>query len=1089
MNLPHLAIKYRAVTIAATLLAMFWGIAAFMTAPRREDPEFKIRTCVVSTSWPGATAEKVEQLVTEPIEKAVDSLDEVDKVTSLTTPGLSTIFVDLEESIDEVDASWEKVRAKVDEATPDLPEGSSTPLVNTEFGDTSAMVLAVYQKPVPGRSEITRPYSPRQLEIIADRIKDELKLLEAVANVELYGVQQETIYLETDVGTWSQLELTTDTLKTLLEHRNIVAPGGTIDTDHARFGVKPTGELNAVRQLNRVIVGIGKQRTPAYLKDLGIKVSRRYQEPPTFVTRFGAPKVSAPCVVVSFTMKAGESITELGEAARAKLEELEASMLPRDIEVAIVADQAAAVSDCINDFLDNLWQAIVIVVGVAFFLIGLRIAIVMAAAIPLVILASFGICRFFGVQLEQVSIASLIIALGMLVDNAIEVADNAQRLLEEGYSRLRAAVEGSQQVAFPVLIATLTTVAAFLPMIALPGSEGEYIFSLPTVVSTTLMTSWFVAMTTTTLMAYWMLRPGEHSSSPLSAIVSAIGRVLRRGGSQGGPTLRDRYGALCAFCLRHRALTISLAVLVFVGACALVPLIGSQYFPPAFRSQFTIDVWLPEGSPFQRTNEVCRQVEGLIRELSYREFRGENVERLKSMVSYVGQGGPRFYLNLNPEQEASNYAQVVVNTYNAHVVDQYVKDIRSAADQRIAGARIVPRKLDMGPGVDAPIGIRLTGEDISTLKQLAEKLEDAMRGVDGTVDVHDAWGNFGYQLVVDVDEDKANLAGVSNAIIAQTLNAFFSGHYLTTYREGDHRVPIYLRLPPEQRTSIDQIKSIYVEGLYGKVPLDAVASVRTEWLPAKIWRRKLHRMIEVKSRVREGLLANAVLARAMPRIEEVQKQVPPGYRLEIGGEQEETIKSQSNQGKALGISLLLIILCLVVQYNSFAKPLVILLTLPMASTGAFVGLFVMGYPLGFMAMLGLLSLAGIVLNDAIVLIEFIETLVKEKLERGEGLAEAGHRSCSGLTREAFRDCVVHGGQMRLLPIWLTTLTTVGGLLPLGMSGGPLFAPMAWVIVFGLLFATALTLLIIPSIFSVFVENFGVAVVSDTEKEVDHAENQ
>ena len=364
-----------------------------------------------------------------------------------------------------------------------------------------------------------------------------------------------------------------------------------------------------------------------------------------------------------------------------------------------------------------------------------------------------------------------------------------------------------------------------------------------------------------------------------------------------------------------------------------------------------------------------------------------------------------------------------------------------------------------------------------------------MRGVDGTVDVHDAWGNFGYQLVVDVDEDKANLAGVSNAIIAQTLNAFFSGHYLTTYREGDHRVPIYLRLPPEQRTSIDQIKSIYVEGLYGKVPLDAVASVRTEWLPAKIWRRKLHRMIEVKSRVREGLLANAVLARAMPKIQGVQKQVPPGYRLEIGGEQEETIKSQANQGKALGISLLLIILCLVVQYNSFAKPLVILLTLPMASTGAFVGLFLTGHPLGFMAMLGLLSLAGIVLNDAIVLIEFIETLVKEKLERGEGLAERGQQSCGGLTREAFRDCVVRGGQMRLLPIWLTTLTTVGGLLPLGMSGGPLFAPMAWVIVFGLLFATALTLLIIPSIFAVFVENFGVAVVSDIEKEVGHAENQ
>jgi len=1085
VNLPRFSLKHPAIVVAATAIVVLWGLVAFFTAPRREDPEFQIRSCVILTSWPGATAEKIEQLITDPIEKSVDALDEVEKVTSVSRVGLSAVFVFLEQNIKTVDETWDKVRARVARVRGRLPQGCSEPLVDTEYGDTAAMVLAVHQKPLePGR-QIERHYTPREMEVIAKRLRDELKLLEPVAKVDLYGVQQEAIYLETDMGRWSQLQLTTNELRTLLEQRNIVAPGGTIETELGRFGIRPTGELAAVRNLERVIVGAHEYRSPTYLKDLDIQVSRRYQEPSTLLTRFGTPDVDASCIVVSFTMKKGENIVELGRLVRSRLEELKQTLLPRDIEVTVVGDQPAAVALCVNDFVDNLWQAIVIVILVAFLLIGLRIALVMAATIPIVMVATIGVVRFFDVQLEQISIASLIIALGMLVDNAIEVGDNVHRLLEEGLGRFEAAVEGARQIAFPVLIATLTTVAAFLPMVMIPGEEGEYCFSLPVVVSTALILSWIVAMSTTTLMAYWMLRPsGKHgqAASPLSSLVAALKRLLGRRSAAESRGLGDRYAGVCAACLRHKGLTIGVTVALFIGSCTLLGtgLVGVQFFPMAYRDQFTVDVFLPEGVPIGHTNEVCMQVEKLLRELSPQGQDGERTERLTSMVSYVGQGGPRFYLNLNPEQQASNYAQIVVNTSNPDVVEGYVRDLRREARSRIPGARIVPRALDMGPGLESPIGVRLIGDDSRTLRRYAERLKDSLRGTTGTIDVHDTWGSLGYQMAVDVDEDKANLAGVTNAAIAQTMHAYFSGHHLTTYREGDHQVPVYLRLPRGQRTSLDAMRAVYVEGAFGKVPLDAVATVRTEWQPAKILRWKLHRMIEVRARVRDGLLASAVLKRAMPQIRQIEADLPPGYRIEIGGEHESVVKSQENQSKAFGVSLLFIIMCLVVQYNSLVKPLIILSTLPMAVTGAFLGLFITGQPLGFMAILGLMSLAGVVLNDAIVLIEFIGTAVKEKLSNKEDLAAEGERSYSGLTRDAFRACVVRAGRMRLLPISLTTLTTVGGLIPLALFGGPLWTGMAVVIIFGLLLATLLTLLVIPTVLTVFVEYFRVNLVQPIE---------
>ena len=943
MNLPRFAITHPSVVVMAALLTSAWGVVAFLTAPRSEDPEFAIRTCTIATCWPGATAEKVEQLITDPIETIVDTLDEVDKVRSTTTVGQSVVFVDLEDDTEDVDAVWDKLRAKVVQVRAELPQGADAPFVNTDFADTAAMLLAVYQVPPPGRSDIIRAYTPREMEIIAERLQDELELLPAVARVDLFGVQDEVIYLETDAGSWSQLHLTSGDLRGLLQARNIVAPGGSIDTIEGRYGVRIGGELLEASEIDGIVVGAHGDRAPVLLRDLGLSVNRDYLDPPRRITRLRTRDMnkSAPCVIVSFTMKKGGKMTDLGDDARALIARAEQTFLPGDIKVAVVSDQPRQVQQSISVFLRNLAQAVTLVILVAYALIGFRIAVVMAAAIPMTMLTAIGISRMFGVQIETISIASLIIALGMLVDCAVEVCDNVHRFQREGHRRFDATVKGAQQVAVPVLMGVLTSAFAFLPMLTLPGAQGEFLYSLPVVVSTTLLSSWVLAFSMIALMAYAFVRPSRHAA-PLARALGLLGKLRRRRGeasakrNQAESSLARVYDRLVRPAIRFRLITLGGTVGLFILAVSLVVTgrIPTQYFPDTRRDQFVVDIFLPEGRPIGATDRVAEQVERLLLELDYgRSSAVEHAHRLDNLVTFVGEGSPRFFLSLEPEQPAGNYAMILVNTTSPDVVDEYMADLREAAFCKVPGARVVPRKLSKGPPVKAPVAIRVVGEDPPILRAIAGQVEAALRETGKAWDVHDSWGSFGYQVFVDPDESQAKLSGVTQASIAQTTNAYFSGHYLTTFREGDHQIPVYLRLPAEQR-SIEGVGALYVEGQFGKVPLDSVASVRKEWVPAKIERYKKQRCVEVRARATDRVLPNAVLREARPAIQGIAATLPPGYRIEIGGEQAETTDSQTDIGRAFGIAALLIVMCLVVQFNSVVKPLLVLSTVPIGVTWA-----------------------------------------------------------------------------------------------------------------------------------------------------------
>jgi multidrug efflux pump len=1108
MNLAAFAIRYRPIVITLVMLLMAWGLVSFFTMPRREDPEYTVRTCAVSTSWPGAPATKVEELITKPIEEACDRIDSVKLVRSTTTNGLSTVFIDAEETVgaDAIDNVWNKVRANV--ARVQMPEQGITPIVNDEYGDTYVILAAVFQTPLLEQGDIDpqNTYSLRQLDMISERIKDELRLLDGVAKSEQYGVVEEAIYAETDAGTWSQLQLTSDQLQQLVQARNIVAPGGTIDTQSGRFFVKPGGELNAVEELNGIVTGLageGDDTLQVYLPDQGVNVVRDYVDPRQVISRFGDAHTSRPCVMVALSIKSGANIVNVCEAAKSRIDEMRyvEQSIPPDIGIEYISDQSKNVTEKIEQVLSNVIGAIVIVVIVVYLVVGFRSAMVMAANIPVVVLAAIALITLFGVQLEQISLASIIIALGLLVDNAVQVCDQSRTNQLEGMSPVEASIKGTTQLSTAMLMGTATTIAAFAPMlIGLVGSTREYVYSLPVTLSITLGISWVLAMTFCTILAAAFIRAPADPTKPSAPLPWLFAKLMslitkRKGSNEASDQKSDPldrvFGAVVRACIDFKFVTIGVAAALLVVTLRLP--VASEFFPKDMRDQFPIQIFLPENSTIEQTDAIARQVEIIVQKLSpladaagqpVNDESGNVVQQVRAFRTMIGRGGSRWYLSWNPEPANAAYAEILVRTTNAQFTPELVRRVREIAEQGddslglkpIVGARIIPLELQLGPSED-PVEIRVAGAgfaDMPTLHRFAERVKGLIRDTPGTWSITDSWGVSGYQLHVDVDEDSASLAGVTNLDIANTLNAYYSGHQLTTFREGDHLVPVYLRLTGKERSSLDSLQTAFVEASSGnKVPLDAIATLTPRWEPATIERRDLNRVISVSSQVEPGVLGNDVVKGIMlsSQMQQIISDMPAGFRVEVGGNLEKSNENAVYLSVCLAISILTIILLLVIQYNGWAKPIIILTTLPLALIGALPGLYFTDNALGFMPQLGILSLFGIVLNTGIIFIEFADLLIKDAAEKSDGSGPI-----CGLTRDQFRNCLVDACKQRLMPIFLTTATTIGGLLPLAMSGGPLWEGMSWCMIYGLIVATLLTLLVVPALYAMFVETFRVQPV-------------
>lgn len=1130
MSLPSLAVKYKPIVFTAVVLMMVYGLVSFFTMPRREDPEFTIRVCVISTRWPGAPATKVEELVTDKIEQEVNSIEEVETIRSTSIQGLSTVYVQLDDRVrpGNIPNIWDKIRARVELAQ--MPDPSIRPIVNDEFGDTSVLVLAVYQTPAHGRSEI-RPqdqYSLRELEVFADEVRDALRLLPGVGKVEKFGVRDEAIYIESELGNWSQIDLTMQALQRLASERNIIEPGGQISTPAGHYSVNPGSEFDAVREIEQIAstVQSGEDENSVYLSELGLSVVRGFEDPARYICRFGDTSHSTPAISLGITMKGGANIIDICDRCKLRVKELAEieRRLPADIAVTPVSDQSENVAAKISDVVINMVQAVIIVVAVVFLVIGFRTSFVMAANIPVVVIASLGIVTLFGVELEQISLAALIISLGLLVDNAVQVCDQARTNQLAGMKPMQAAIEGANTLAIPMLVGTLTTMAAFLPMlVALQGGAAEYVYSLPVTVSTTLAISWILAMTFCVVLAGIVIRvrPNSHASKSywsalVDRMISGIRKLIYKNGRMsnnnsndsgesetlaleagnrkteqqiaGSNRVLDFYRTLALPAIRFKWLTL-LAMIVLVAMIINLP-VSSEFFPEADRDQLAVEIRLPETATIEQTDQIARQVEDIIRKLSPvndsdTSYNGHE-HRLRAMRTLVGGGGSRWHLGWDPEPQSRSYAEILVRTTDGRFTNEFAESLRKVCRngdkelgiEPVVGARVEPVRLALGPPAE-PLLLRVIGNgfaDRKVLRSISNRLERIVKEQPETWNVKNSWGVNGYMIQVDIDKNRATLSGVSNSQVAQTLNSYYSGLKLTDFREGDHIVPVYFRLRPEDRNSIEGLRQSYVEGDKGKVPLAAVADFRFAWQPAKIQRRHMNRVIEVTARMEPGVTGNDVVRRVLNSedFSELEKSLPAGYWIEPGGSYSESQDASVQMGISFLMSFLLIIMCLIVQYNGWAKPMIILATLPMALAGAWLGLFLTDNALGFMPQLGILALFGIVLNTAIIFVEFADILILDKIQQANNDSSG---PIFGLTRREFHECLVKAGQQRMLPIFLTTATTVGGLIPLALTGGPLWTGLAWCMIIGLLITTVLTLFVVPAVYAILVETFRIQPVA------------
>lgn len=1018
MSLTQVAIERNRVTATFLILIVVAGIQAFLSLPQSEDPGFVIRTAVVQTRFPGASPERVEQLVTDKLEKVIQEIPELDFVQSQSKTGVSLIWVNIREQYSDMQPLWDKLRRKVDKVRRELPDGVIGPVVNDEFGDVFGIILTITGD----------GFTYAEIKKVADEVRDELLHLPDVAKVDIYGAQEERIFVEYSNATLSSYGISPLQLQSILEARNILIPGGSMTTEYERIVLEPSGNFQSLDDLRHTVLQIPGSKDIVYLDDLA-RVSRGYVDPPSSMVR----GTDGPCLALAISMREGGNIVELGEQVRPRVRELLA-YYPIGIDLDFVQFQPEAVANLVDGFVVNLYQAVLIVTVVMLLFLGLRTGLVVATLIPMAMLVTLFMMSVFGIGLDQMSIASLIIALGMLVDNAIVMSESIMVAMASGKDAKTAAIESARELQVPLLTSSLTTAAAFLPIFLAESAVGEYTAPLFKVVTITLLGSWVLSLTMIPMLCVRFLRVKVGDSE------TSLDTPFYR---------RYRGGLLLA--LKNRAVTLVAVAAVFAAAMLGLGLVPKIFFPDNDRPTFTLELELPVGSPIERTETVAAAFEEHLRETYWvGEDPGEDQEGLVSWAAFLGNGGPKFMLSYNPGLASPEYAIFIINATSRPFVDEVIPKLEAFADSDFPDLKATIRPLSNGPPAWPPVEVRLTARQDDDLFDHVEEVKAKMAALAGTKLIDDDWGPRAKKLVVGVDEVRARLAGVTHQDIAISLQTFLEGFETTEYREADQLIPVTLRSVAAERHDVDKLETVnvYSQVKGTSVPLKQVADVAVAWEPARIKRRDRLRTVTVSCATDPGVTAAEIDAQLVPWLEEQKAVWGPGSSYEMGGVNESSSDANQSISDKLPIAGLIIVLLLVGQFNSFRRPLIILITIPLGMIGVVVGLLVARSYFGFMTLLGVISLAGIVINNAIVLLDRIRIDIEE----------------NGLTPQ---QAILESAQRRLRPILLTTATTIVGLVPLWLGGGAMWEPMAISIIFGLLFATVLTLGVVPVLYSLF----------------------
>lgn len=1010
MNITKFALDKSTVTASFCAIILIYGIISFFNLPRAKDPGFIIRTATVVTYFSGASAKRVEELVTDKLEKSIQEMPQIDYIKSTSKNGVSVIFVNILEKHKNMRPIWDSLRRKVEKGARALPNGTSKPIVNDEFGDVYGTMISITSDGL----------NYKELEDIADDTKEIFLRIDEVAKIDILGIQPQRVYVEFDNAKLAKLNLSASYLKNILQQKNIVLSGGSIKVDTSRLSVEPSGNYENIKQIKNSLIPLDTGEY-IYLKDIA-NIKYEYKDPSSFIVQ----KDTQKALVLAISMKKDGDIIKLGKEID-KIKEQIQEKLPLGVKLEKVFNEPSIVKRIVDNFVKNLLQAMALVVIIMLFTLGFRTGLIVAVLIPMSVLASFIVMSIFDIWLDQVSLASLIISLGLLVDSAIVMSESIMVLMQKGKNVIEASLQSANELKIPLLTSALTTSAAFLPIFLAKSATGEYTNSIFKVVTITLLCSWVLALTLTPVLSKFFMKKDMYIDKHEGLIYRIYRKFLNT-------------------ILTYRVLSLVFVMLAFMGSIKLLDLVPKKFFPPSDEPSLTLELRLPIGTAIETTQDYVSKIEKHI----HTKYMKKQKQEVNSIVSFIGQSAPRFWLAYDQELASVEYSTVLVNVKDYGQIHQIKNEIETYVKNNFPDMQVSAKLLKNGPPVKKPIEIRISGKDIEKLFEIVSLVKQELGTIKGVKDIVDDWGIRSKKLLIDIDESKALKEGITNLDIALSLQSALSGYEVTTFRKEDKLIPILLRSNENTKDDLNRLKSlnVYVQGSGKNIPLSQVATVKTVFEESKIIRRDRAKTVTIGAEIKSNANALAIFEQITPYMENIQQDFPLGYYYKFGGELEVSGKANKSIVVNLPIAFMAILLLMIAQFNSIRKPFIILSTIPLGIIGVSFGLFITNSYFGFMTLLGIISLSGIVINNAIVLLERIKI---EEIENGFNKYEA----------------IIEASISRFRPILLTTITTVFGLIPLWYSGGVMWEPMAISIIFGLIFATVLTLGFIPVLYSLF----------------------
>jgi multidrug efflux pump subunit AcrB len=999
LNLSKWALDNRSLVVYMMIAATIAGLAAFYRLGRDEDPPFVIKTMVVQAAWPGATLDDTLLQVTDRLERTLQETPRLDFLRSYTSPGLTTIFVNLkgETRAAEIPAIWYDVRTSVGDMRHTLPDGVIGPGFNDKFGDVFGIIYGI----------TADGFTHRELKDHAEEIRSRLMQVPDVAKIEMLGAQDQKIFVEFSVQQLAGLGIDRSALVAALAAQNIVAPSGALQTGAETLTLRVSGAFESEQDILAVnFVANGRL---IRLRDIA-QVHRAYADPPQPMFRVNGK----PAIGIAVAMREGGDILTLGRNIEQAMREIRAD-LPLGIEPVLVADQPFVVDHAIRDFTTSLWQAIAIIMAVSFVSLGVRAGAVIALSIPLTLAIVFPVMEMTGIDLQRISLGALIIALGLLVDDAMTTVDVMTSRLAAGDSKEEAATFAYRTLALPMLTGSFVTAAGFIPIGFARSSAGEYTFSIFAVVSYALILSWIVAVLFAPLLGVVLLsKPQPNPDAKPSAILGYFRGFL--------------VGAM-----RLRWVTIGVTIAGFVIAILASPFVARQFFPPSDRPDLLVDLSLPQNASIYASEEAAERLDGLL-------SGDPDVDRWST---YVGRGAIRFYLPLNVELANNFFTQAVIVAKDVAARERLQKKLEAALAEKFPSAVSSVSPLGLGPPVGWPVQYRVSGPDISEVRDIALQLARIVAGDPGSRHVNFDWMEPARMVRVRIDQDQARLLGLSSQAIAAVMNSVVTGNRTTQVRDGIYLVDVLMRATDEDRLSLSTLRTLQIPLPNGRtVPLSQIASFDFAQEYPLIWRRDRVPTLTVQADVAPGVLPESVVSALAPEIAKLRASLPASYRIAVGGTVEESQKSQASVFAVVPLMLFVMITFLMIQLRSFNRLLLVLSVVPMGLIGIVAALLLFRQPLGFVAILGILSLLGMVARNAVILIEQID------FELAQG-------------RDTW-NAVIEASVSRFRPIMLTAVSTVLGLIPIAVT--IFWGPMAIAVMGGLLVATVLTLIFLPALY-------------------------